>query len=239
MRNFVFEKNFPSLSYIVNNWPRTKPILKKYIISNSKKPDLLKLVISCLRDLNINNYIKQIKILEKITFICSKNVNCNTYHDQHHFKAVVIISCLLAKLINLNMNDRFLLVIIALAHDMNHQGRRVVGQPFYQEKKSANALKKIIYPKILNHKKWLRIERIFQSTYFPIKPNSVKDDLEKIILDADVLASLMFGVDIGVKFASRLKHEIRFEMDSKKLFMGFLNLLSQKSLYLDSSKELC
>ncbi len=152
MRNFVFEKNFPSLSYIVNNWPKTKPILKKYIISNSKKPDLLKLCISCLKDLNIRCYSKKLGVLKKISFICSKNVYCNTYHDPHHFKSVIILSCLLAKMINLKMNDRFLLVIIALAHDMNHQGRRIVSKPFYQENRSVDDLKKIIFPKILNQK---------------------------------------------------------------------------------------
>ena len=49
----------------------------------------------------------------------------------------------------------------------------------------------------------------------------------------------MFGVDSGIEFATRLKHEIRFEDDAKKLFGGFLNILSDKSLYLDSSKDSC
>ena len=45
----------------------------------------------------------------------------------------------------------------------------------------------------------------------------------KIILDADVLASLMFGMKTGMKFASRLKHEIRFDDKADILFRGFLN----------------
>ena len=56
-----------------------------------------------------------------------KNFTFNTYHDQHHFKSVVLIACLLAKLSKLKLEeDKILLVIIALTHDLNHQGRRVI-----------------------------------------------------------------------------------------------------------------
>ena len=122
---------------------------------------------------------------------------------------------------------------------MNHQGRRIIKKPYYQEIKSALGLERIIFRKILNHKQWQRISRIIKSTYFPVKPETVEDYVEKIILDADVIGSLMFGMDSGIEFARRLKHEIRFSDDSEKLFGGFLKFLSQKSLYLDSSRDLC
>ena len=239
MRHFPFEKNYPSLSYIVNNWPRTKPILKKYILSKQKKPNFYRLCLNFLNDLNIKKLGNFKQVLKKLSNRCSFNFQYNTYHDQHHFKTVLIISCLLAKLVNLNRNDRILVVLIALTHDLNHQGRRVIKQPYYQEDKSALEFHRIIFKNILNHKKWKRINKVFRNTFFPMKPNNVNDNLEKIILDADILASLMFGVDTGIEFATRLKHEIRFEDDAKKLFGGFLNILSDKSLYLDSSKDSC
>ena len=40
-------------------------------------------------------------ILKKLSVLCSRNVTYNTYHDSHHFKSVIIIACLLAKLSNL------------------------------------------------------------------------------------------------------------------------------------------
>ncbi len=93
---------------------------------------------------------------------------------------------------------------------------------------------------VMNHlQKNQRIKKIFRSTYFPIKPEKVDDHVEKIILDADILASLMFGLNVGVEFAGRLKHELRFEGASKQLFSGFLKFLDNKSLYLDSSKKSC
>ena len=49
----------------------------------------------------------------------------------------------------------------------------------------------------------------------------------------------MFGLNVGVEFAGRLKHELRFEGGSKQLFSGFLKFLDNKSLYLDSSKKSC
>ena len=240
MRNYPFEKNFPSISYIANNWPRTKDVLKKFILSNHKLPDLYNLCLNCLNDLNVHKIDKMKPILKKLSALCSKNVTYNTYHDSHHFKSVIIIACLLAKLSNLKNNeDKFLLIIIALTHDLGHLGRRIQNQSFYQEEKSFSELSRNLFRAKPNFKKNQRIKKIFRSTYFPIKPEKVDDHVQKIILDADILASLMFGLDVGVEFASRLKHELRFEGGSKQLFSGFLKFLDNKSLYLDSSKNSC
>jgi hypothetical protein len=240
MRNYPFEKNFPSISYIANNWPRTKDVLKKFILSNHKLPDLYNLCLNCLSDLNVHKIDKMKPILKKLSTLCSKNVTYNTYHDSHHFKSVIIIACLLAKLSNLkNYEDKFLLIIIALTHDLGHLGRRIQNRSFYQEEKSFSELSRNLFRAKPNFKKNQRIKKIFRSTYFPIKPEKVDDHVQKIILDADILASLMFGLDVGVEFASRLKHELRFEGGSKQLFSGFLKFLDNKSLYLDSSKKSC
>ena len=239
MRNHPIEKNFPSITYIANNWPRTKHHLKKFVMSNARKPDFYKLCCSCLKELNVHKLGGHKKFLNQLNEICLKNVNYNTYHDSHHFKSVLVIACLLAKLTNLNKSDRFLLVVLAVSHDMNHQGRRIVGKPYSQEDRSLEDLKKIFFKKILNLKKWQRISRIFRSTYFPIKPENDFDNVEKILLDADVLGSLMFGMETGMKLASRLKHEIRFEDQTRKLFEGFLYVIKNKTLYLDSSKKSC
>ena len=239
MRQFIFEKYFPSLSYIANRWPRSKHILKKYVLSNQKKPDFFNICNKCLKDLNVFKIRDYNLILKKLAKLSSNNFTFNSYHDQHHFKSVILIACLLAKLSKLKFNEeKILLIIIALTHDINHQGRRIINQPYYQEDKSFKDLSYIIFKKMTN-KKYNRIKKIFRSTYFPVKPNFVDDDLEKIILDADVLASLMFGMKTGMKFASRLKHEIRFDDKTDILFKGFLKLLDSKSLYLDSSKKSC
>ena len=238
MRNYPFEKNFPSISYIANNWPRTKNVLKKFILSNHKLPDLYNLCLNCLNDLNVHKIDKIKPVLKKLSILCSKNVTYNTYHDSHHFKSVIIIACLLAKLSNLKNNeDKLLLVIIALTHDLGHLGRRVQNISFFQEEKSFKELSRILFKVKPNFNKNQRIKKIFRSTFFPIKPEKVEDHVEKIILDADILGSLMFGLDVGV--AERLKHELRFEGASKQLFSGFLKFLDNKSLYLDSSKKSC
>ena len=240
MRQFIFEKNLPSLAYIINNWPNTKHLLKKFILSNQKKPNFYKLCISCLNELNvykIGNFKEVIKILSKKS---SMNFTFNSYHDQHHFKSVIIISCLLAKLSNFKAKEDIIwLILIALTHDLFHQGRRIIKTSYYQEEKSFKELYFVAFKKLLNHKKFKRFEKIFRSTYFPIKPEKVDDELEKIILDADILASLMFGMKTGIKLAERLKHEIRFEGRSDVLFGGFLKFLSTKDLYLKSSKNSC
>ena len=239
MRQYIFEKHYPSLSYIAKNWPRSKYLLKKFVLSNQKKPNFFNICTNCLKDLNVFKLGSYNLILKKLSKLSSNNFTYNSYHDQHHFKSVILIACLLAKLSKIKFfEDKILLVIIALTHDLNHQGRRVINKPYYQEDKSFKDLSYVILKKMTN-KRYNRIKKIFKSTYFPVKPDYVNDDVEKIILDADVLASLMFGMKTGMKFASRLKHEIRFDDKADILFRGFLKLLDSKSLYLDSSKESC
>ena len=240
MRNFPLDKGLPSVDYIVKNWPRTKCILKKYILSNHKQPDLYSIAIICLKELKVFKLKDYKSIIRKLSKLCLRNTCYNTYHDSHHFKSVLVISCILGKQINLKYKDRLLLVIIALTHDMNHQGRRILmSKPYYQELKSYEGLEKILFKKIFIFKELKRIKRIFESTFFPVKPENVEDDLEKIILDADILSSLMFGPQVGVKLASRLKQEIRYHDDSELLFSNFLKLLGGKCLYLDYSKKSC
>ena len=240
MKNLSIDKGFPSIGYIVNNWPQTKNILKKFILSNHKKPDLCSLAITCMHELQVFKINSIKSVLIKCSKLCARNINYNTYHDQHHFKSVLVISCILAKHLSLNYRERVLLIFIALTHDMNHQGRRVLGaKPFYQENKSYEGLEKLLFKKILNYKEMKRIKRIFQSTYFPVKPDHVNDEIEKIILDADILSSLMFGPDVGIKLARRLKHEIRYNEKTELLFTNFLKLLGEKCLYLDFSKNSC
>ena len=49
MREYPLEKNMPSLNYIINNWPRSKPILKKFVLSKHSEPDLLNICQLCLK----------------------------------------------------------------------------------------------------------------------------------------------------------------------------------------------
>ena len=240
MKKRVIDKGWPTISYIVNNWPRTKNILKKFILSNHKKPNLFDLSVVCLNELKVFKIQEYKPVLFKLSKLCSRNIYFNTYHDQHHFKAVLVISCILAKQMDLSHKDRLLLIIIALTHDMNHQGRRILGaEPYYQEIKSYNELEKVIFKKILNFKEMQRVKKIFKNTYFPNKPEFVTDNVEKIILDSDILSSLMFGHEVGVKLARRLNHEIRYNQGSENLFLNFLKLLGDKCLYLDYSKNSC
>jgi hypothetical protein len=239
MRNYTIENNFPSIDYIINNWPRTKPLLKRFILSNHKPPDLYKICLSCLNELAVYKTRKLERILKRLTYICSRNTTSNTFHDSHHFKAVIIISCVISKKMKLTQRDKILLILIALSHDIAHQGRRIISQPYYQEEKSCKVFMQLCYEIHLTRKETNRVSKIFKSTYFPLKPENVDDKLQKIILDADILASIMFDVDTGLKFTSRLRHELRLSNSKESIFKSFLDTLTNKSLYMDSSRKLC
>ena len=70
MKIHTIGKGYPKISYIVNNWPKTKDILKKFIISNQQKPDLFFLTIYCLKELRVYKVKRYSSLLKKITNIC-------------------------------------------------------------------------------------------------------------------------------------------------------------------------
>lgn len=239
MKNHAIQNNFPSLNYIINNWPRTKPLLKKLFLSNHKLPDLYKVCEICLKELGVVKIKNYRKSLRKLTRICQKNQTYNTFHDSHHFKAVIILSCIIAKKIKLTQREKLLMILIALSHDIEHQGRRIISRSYYQEEKSCRVFLQACYGMHLSNSEVKRISNIFKSTYFPLKPVNVNDLLEKIILDADILASIMFDLDTGLKLASRLRHELKLDSSKESLYKSFLEYLTDKSLFMDSSKKLC
>ena len=118
---------------------------------------------------------------------------------------------------------------MALTHDESSGRRILMSKPYYQELKSYDGLEKFYSRKSLILKNWRGL-REYLRYFFPIKPENVEDDLEKIILDADILSSLMFGPRVGVQLAGRLKQEIRYNNNSELLFSNFLKLLEGKSL---------
>ena len=239
MREYPLEKNMPSLNYIINNWPRSKPVLKKFVLSKHSVPDLLNICQLCLKELKVFREQRINFILSKVSKICSINKTYNTYHNSHHFKAVIVTACIIAKNTELSNRDKVLLVIISLCHDIGHQGRRIISKPYYQEELSYHVFRRFFYKVFSKKKELQRILRIFRNTYFPEKPKKVNDKLEKIILDADILSSLMFDVNTGLEFARRLKHELKMTSTSEELFESFLNSINNKSLYMDRSKNLC
>ncbi len=239
MRQHPLQKNIPTLGYIINNWPRTKPILQKFVVSRHSLPNLLKLCNVCLNELKVFREKEILKPLKKVTRLCLINKTYNSYHDCHHFKAVIVIASIIAKKSKLSKREKVLLILIALCHDIDHQGRRIISEPYYQEKKSFIIFKRSFYKTLYKNSECKRIRRIFLNTYFPNKPAKVEDVLEKIILDADILASIMFDVATGLNFAKRLKHELKIASNSEDLLKTFLHSLDNKSLYMDSSKKLC
>ena len=232
MRQYIFEKNMPSLDYISNRWPKSRSILSKYSMSNYKKPDLFKLSLACLKSLNYYQRTPLAKSIRELSLICSKNFNSNKYHDQHHFKAVTLLASVFAKVSKLKKIDSLLIVILSLTHDMSHQGRRVIKKPYYQEKKTIKHLEKIIFKKILNQQTWNRIKRILLNTYFPVIPEKSSDIVEKIILNADLASSIIFGERNGLILTRRLKNEINFEDKSIDLYSKFIGNLDERDLSL-------
>ena len=238
MKN-IFENSFPGIRYLAYRWPKSKLLVKKYVISNHKKPDLYKLCNCCLKDLNFHLKHPLKNSLKVLVNKCAQNPTYNSYHDQHHFKSVIILATIFAKLLNLKNHDKIFLIFLALTHDMGHQGRRIINKPYYQELITLKNLKPIIFKHLINFKKWNRIQNILLNTYFPKINITTNDLVEKILLDVDIISSMIFGQVSGLILSKRLKHEIKFEKNSQDLYKDFLSHIEKKRLHLDLSRDAC
>ena len=230
MKQYLFDKNAPSLNYISLKWPTSKYLVSKYIFSEHKKPDLLKLSLLSLKFLRVKYNKSFLKIFYKLSKQCNLNVYNNKYHNSHHSKAVLIVAVIFAKKLKLTGYDAFLVVLISLVHDMGHQGKRVLKKPYYQERKTINALNKVLFKVLLNNNKWKRIERILLNTYFSIKPKNSSDIVEKITLNADISSSVFFGFSKGLSQSRKLKFEMDHNDKSEVLYENFLEVLKSRDV---------
>ncbi len=228
MSKKIFEKNLPSINYISKRWPKSKIYLKKYFFKSFKKPDFYKLTSLCFKTLKLKRTKNDQILLRNLSNKCNFDFNSNKYHNCHHFKSVLLISTIFAIKAKINKFDAFLTIIISLTHDMGHLGKRIIKKPYYQEKKTLINLEKILFKHLLSGKKWKRINRIILNTYFNYLPRTTNDIVEKIILTADVASSLIFGRNIGLLMASKLKLEINYNGDSSKLYEDFITLCKQR-----------
>ena len=122
---------------------------------------------------------------------------------------------------------------------MGHQGRRIINKPYYQELITLKNLKPIIFKHLINFEKWNRIQNILLNTYFPKINITTNDLVEKILLDVDIISSMIFGQVSGLILSKRLKHEIKFEKNSQDLYKDFLSHIEKKQLHLDLSRDAC
>ena len=230
MKQNIFEKNVPSLSYMKIRWPKSIFVIRKYLTCVKKTPNFERICYCFLRDLQYKNIQLFRGILKTLSKKCSMNFTSNKYHDQHHFKSVLLISYILTKKKKINDFEKILLLILSLAHDMDHQGKRIIKKHYYQEEKTLKALQFILFKKLLSFKKWQRIKKIILNTFFLIKPADSMDLIEKIILSSDVASGILFGCDSGLKMASKLKHESNLSTSSIQLYKEFLKKLDERNL---------
>ena len=76
---------------------------KKYVLSNQKNLDFFNICNKCLKDLNVFKIRDYNLILKKLLRSYHQTILPSPHHDQHHFKSVILIACLLAKLSKLKI----------------------------------------------------------------------------------------------------------------------------------------
>jgi hypothetical protein len=133
-------------------------------------------------------------------------------HDAGHFAHVIMAAGLLAMRAGLHGEDRRLLVLAGLVHDLDHLGRRASSGYCRQERLSAQRAVRVIVGCGADARLALRINSLLRATALTNDVNRStilgSDRLARLLTDADIFASVVYPRQrsMGMTRALKLEH---------------------------------
>jgi len=176
--------------------------------------------------------------------ICSaaRNASGNTYHHAGHFAHVVMAAGLLAAGAGLNREDRRLLVLAGLVHDLDHQGRRASPRLYHQERMSARRAVRVIVGCGGDARLSRRLHSLLRATALTgggDRSLILKSDrLARLLTDADIFASVVYTRPLSVAMTRALKLEQRLAAPTVTLHHQFAEMISISGLQSDLAQSM-
>lgn len=180
--------------------------------------------------------------LRHLLSAAAHNASGNIYHHAGHFAHVVMAAGLLATRAGLRGEDRSLLVLAGLVHDLAHQGRRASSRHYHQERLSARRAVRVIVGCGGDARLALRIHRLLLATALTIDVNrSVilnSDRLARLLTDADIFASLVYPRSRSIEMTRALKLEQRLPGPATEVNRRFAEMIGATGLQSDLAQAM-
>ena len=172
--------------------------------------------------------------LRRLAQAAVRNSGTNSYHHRGHFAHVIMAAGLLAARARLRGQDRALLVLAALVHDLDHQGRRGIRQLYGQEDWSARLTGRVLIGRHGDARLAVRLRRMIRATALTGDRDRLltleTDRLARLLTDADIFASVMYERRISVRMTAGLKLEQRLSGTAQDLNAAFATFIGKDGL---------
>ena len=172
--------------------------------------------------------------LRRLVRAAARNSGANSYHHQGHFAHVIMAAGVLAALADLHQKDRALLVLAALVHDLDHQGRRGARTLYWQEELSFRVACRALLGRGGDARLAVRLRSLLRATALTNDEARLltirSDRLARLLTDADIFASVIYERKLSVRMTAALKLEQRLEGTPDMLNAAFAGLVARDGL---------
>jgi len=217
--------------WLLNGWPRSVGILQQVGFSQRCAEDDLAWLCAWaglragLRAGPRGNRFTS-SALSKLTRVAARNGRSNHYHHAGHFAHAMMAAAVLGARAGIKAEERDLLILAALVHDLDHHGRRAKTYPLYrQELFSVRLAGRILRRHGGDPRLVRRLEKLIVATALTSDPRReailASDPLARLLSDADVFASLFYERGVALKLTGMLKLEQGLAGDAATLLDGF------------------
>jgi len=227
---FVRSTQWPKAGYLLNRWPSSLTLFESRIIKPTTK-----LSLKCALQwagLPQNQRILHAFGLRKnsvhaLLSIAARNSHSNSYHNPSHTEFVIRAAGLIGHAAGLPANYQAILVLAALIHDLDHQGKRARRGHAAQERYSFDIVKRTLLRYGVHARILQQLEISVLATYpgsdlsksFQPGPSG---DVVDCLIDADLFQSLFAKPAKVDNLTAKLKQEMMIDTSIKDMQSAFL-----------------
>lgn len=169
----------------------------------------------------------------------SKNMHSNGYHHPWHTMTVMMMAGLLGTHAELSQDEMSRLMIYALVHDLDHRGKFSPHQHYAEEDRSAKIANNRLFGQLSGlGQAQMALHEALHATAFGSDEACPDDDVVKILVDADIFASVIFPYQAALALTKGLKLEQRHQAPSAEILDKFLLVVAAKGFQHEATKEL-
>ena len=165
--------------------------------------------------------------LRRLISIAESNPYSNSYHNPWHTLSVVVLAAILAKRMRFKKARYDDLILLAIAHDLAHRGKRSPPMHLAEERRSATLARRVLR---LSGKTARAFEEQIKASAISVRPShrSKINTLTALLLDADIFASVFFAPKDRLRLAEGIKRETKSTSPSSELLADFHYFISDK-----------
>lgn len=242
---FSWSKLSRSPANILANWPRSLCQLEGLAFARQYSAENL-LELCHWAGLSAPRTLRQhgisYRAIQRLAVWAAADRHNAAYHQSGHIAHVIVAAGLLAAADGLSQADRDIVIVAALVHDLDHMGRHRPRQPFHMELWSAQIAVAHLSRYGSDARVGVRLTDLLAATSFTADPMRdgilAADPLAAYLVDADLFASLFYGVTHARKLSALIKFEDRDPAPISQILKRFVTIASVHGFHTDAAADL-